>query len=188
MKIKAKWLRLTEEMNALDYLHKAYYFIQQTGKEKINWKWVAISLFGALYGFAICACRGTDSSSVLVKTKKGDKLISFSEALKRCQDPKCMKMTIMSKHLELLEQQKESIRKLKNVFRNNFEHYAPMGWSIEIHIFPKITLDVLEVIRFLALDTGNYVHLNSYQKRKVKSYIFQGRKILKQSNLYKENK
>lgn len=183
---RCKWLRFTEESNALDYLEKAYFFIKQTEKEKIAWKWVTITLFGALYGFAICACRGTDSSIVIENTKKRDKLISFNEALKRCKDPNWMKMTTMSKHLELSEKQEESIRKMKDVLRNRFEHYTPMGWSIEIHGLPKIALDVLDVIRFLALDTGNYVHLNSNQVRKLKSYIFQSKKILKQSKLYKE--
>ena len=46
---------------------------------------------------------------------------------------------------------------LTSVFRNNFEHYIPKLWSIEIHGLPRITIDVLDVISFLALETGNYV-------------------------------
>jgi len=50
---------------------------------------------------------------------------------------------------------------------------------------PYITIDVLEVIRFLALDTGN-CHLTMTQKKKVKSIVFQRKRILKRSQLYKE--
>ena len=32
------------------------------------WKWVCIALHGALYGFGICAIKGTDDSSVLEDT------------------------------------------------------------------------------------------------------------------------
>jgi len=52
----------------------------------------------------------------------------------------------------------------------------------------QIALDVLEVIRFLALETGNYVHLNDAQKRRIKSIVFQSKRNLKQSHLYKEFK
>jgi hypothetical protein len=69
---RTRFIRLTEESNALDYLEKAYFFIKQTEKEKIAWKWVTLTLFGALYGFAICACKGTSSSNVTIKTKKGE--------------------------------------------------------------------------------------------------------------------
>ena len=62
-----------------------------------------------------------------------------------------------------------------------------MGWSIEIHGLPEISLDVMNVIRFLALDTGNHIHINPFQRRKVKSYIFQSKKILKDCQLYKES-
>jgi len=188
VKIRAKWLRLSEETNALDYLEQAYHYIRQTERNVSAWKWVVLTLHGALYGFAICACRGTAPRNV-VRTKKGiEKLISFNDALKCCQDPSSMYMTVMSRHLQLSGQQKESIRKLKCELRNNFEHYIPKGWSIEIHGMPQIAIDVLKVIRFLALDTGNYVHLTQAQKKRVKSLIFQSKRILKQSQLYKEAK
>ena len=117
MRIKPKYLRITEELNALDYLEKAYLFIQETESNLLAWKWVVLSLHGALYGFAICACKGTNPENVIYKTKKGiEKLISLEDALIHCQNPKRMKMTIKSKHLILTYKQKEAINYLKNVF------------------------------------------------------------------------
>lgn len=188
MKINARWLRLSEEKNAIDYLYRANYFIRQTEKDKTAWKWVVISLFGSLYGFAICVLKGTASFNVIIEMKKGEKLISFDEAIKRCQDPSFMTMTVMSKCLILTNAQKESIRKLKNVLRNRFEHFIPTSWSIEIHGLSEISLNILEIIHFLAFESGNYVYLNTSQKRKIKSYIYQSRKVLKQSKLYKDIK
>ena len=120
MRIKPKYLRVTEELNALDYLEKAYLFIQETESNLLAWKWVVLSLHGALYGFAICACKGTNPKNVTYKTKKGiEKLISFDDVLKHCQNPKRMKMTIKNKHLILTYKQKEAINYLKKVLRNN---------------------------------------------------------------------
>ena len=189
VKIIEKWLHLSEETNALDYLEQAYHYIRQTETDVIAWKWVVLTLHGTLYGFAVCAVKGTNPNNVTFKTKRGVKrLIIFDEALKRCQDPNWMHMTIMSRHLQLSNQQKDSIRKLKYLLRNNFEHYIPRGWHIEIHGMPQIAIDILEVIRFLALDTGNYIHLTQSQNKRVKSIVYQSKRILKHSQLYKEAK
>lgn len=218
-KIKGKWLCLTEETNALDYLEQACCYICQTEKNTTAWKWVILALNGALYGFLICAVRGTSNDSVLkwkelkgkhkinftgpvfddgyVLIKKSadgnhqfirtDRLIGFDDALALCQDPRKMKMFTFSKHLQLSNQQKESIKKLRKEFRNNFEHYVPKNWVIEIHGMPQIAIDVLEVIRFLVLDAGNCVHLTQEQKAKIEGMILQGKQILGESQLYKES-
>ncbi len=179
----AKWLRLTEEKNALDYLEKAAYFIKKTSEDYVNWKWVILGLHGALYGFAISACRTTDS--LRATTKKG-KLISFWQALKLCQDHNHMKMLMRSKPLVLSQSQKESIDQLKNDFRNEFEHFTPKGWSIEVHGMPKIAIDALETIRFLALETNTFVHLSPTERTHVESLIDNSLEFLKKSGLYKE--
>jgi hypothetical protein len=99
--------------NAVDYLEKAAIFIKSVSKNLNDWKWIIIGLHGALYGFLVAACCGTDSRSVI--TKNG-RLISFWEALKRCQKPEHMKMLIHSKHLTLTENQQKSIETLKTEF------------------------------------------------------------------------
>lgn len=186
-RIEPRWLRLDEKTNALDYLQKAGESIQKVDNNPEEWKWVILGLHGALCGFAVCACMGTNSAGVKIKTKKrGEKLISFHEALRRCQDENLMKMTISSKHLELTSEQSDSIIMLKEAFRNEFEHFQPKAWSIEIHGFPQMAMNVLDVIRFLALDTGNYVHLSTSQRRKLISVVHQSKKTLKQSQLYGE--
>lgn len=186
-KVNSKYLRFSEETNSLDYLIKGCSFIKETENDPVAWKWVILCLHTALYGFAVCAVRGTDPGRVTCTTKSGvEKLISFNEVLKRCEDPMWMNMMIDSKHLQLTADQRKSIRLMKGVFRNKFEHYIPTSWSIEIHGFPKMVLDVLEVIRFLSLETGNYVHLKESEEKTIKSIIHQSRKYLLQSTLYKE--
>ena len=140
-KVRAKWLRLTEETNALDYLEKANSFILLADRDPIAWKWVILCLHTALYGFAICALRGTNPDNVTYTTKKGQqKLITFGDAIERCQNPQFMQMTIMSRQLVLDEADREAVRLLKKTFRDNFEHFIPKGWSIEIHGFPEMAI------------------------------------------------
>jgi len=245
-KMKTRYLRLTEEKNALDYLEKAYHYIHEVKKNTLAWKWAILTLHGALYGFAICALKGTSPPRVIdqrkiyenlenlpIGIKKGGfpksinkikydelkkhlsfkgimskdekeelislsndikykkaieelfnksnnrNLISFNEAIKRCQDPNYMRMTYQSKPLQLTDQQNDSIKRLKEDFRDNFEHFKPMGLSIEVSGMPQIAINILNVIRFLALDSGNYVNLTTSQQRKIKSIAYQSKQILK---------
>lgn len=189
-KIKPQYLRLDERINAIDYLEKTLYFIKDTEHDFMAWKWVVISLHNALYAFAICACAGSNSDIVAPIVKKGKnagkrQLISFGKALEYCQKPSLMEMFTFSKYLILTDSQKESIDWLKNEFRDNFEHFPPKGWSIELHGMPQVIIDILNIIRFLAIETRN-IRLSATQKREIKSLVFQSKVNLKKSALYKE--
>jgi len=172
---RSRFMELSEEINALDYLEKTCFFITQAKNDTMAWKWVILSIHLAIYGFAICALKGTCAPlTVMYKNKKDEEmLISFPKAIERCQKAEYMRMTVWSKPLVVTEEQQKSIDKMHKVFRNNFEHFAPCGWIIEISGMPKIVTDCLEVARFLALDTGNYTNLTSKQKEKIKHLINQ---------------
>ena len=186
--IKPVFLQLDEKINAADYLEKAPTFIKQTETDNMAWKWAIISLHTALYGFAVCACAGTSPDIVAPKKNKGKGkrwLIKFDDALKYCQNPEHMNMYVHSKHLILDKQQKNSIKSLKNIFRNNFEHFSPQIRSIKLNGMPNILIDILDIIRFLAIETKN-IHFNQTQVTKIKSLVFQSKKTLKNSKLYIE--
>lgn len=177
--VKSKFLRFTEETNALDFLERAGEFITETSTRPNAWKWVVLSLHGALYGFAISACKGTDSQSVVKKNRRGhDRLITFDEALILCQDSNGSIL------LNLTNSQKNSVRRLKEELRNNFEHYIPGGWSIEMHCFPRISIDILDIIRFISIQTLCRLNLNQAQRKKIRSIVFQSKKKLKRSSFF----
>ena len=186
MKIKAKWLRIEEHTNALDYLEKIYLYLLNPDKHHYSWKWIMICLHGAMYGFAISACKGSNSESVIEHTKRGEKLIYFNTALKRCQDINWMRYAMADKVLVLNDSQKKSIKRMNMTFRNEFEHFKPKGWSIEFHDFPIIVLGCLDVIRMLSVDTDTKYRLGESKLRRTKSLIYQSKKIIIQSDLYKE--
>ena len=140
----------------------------------------------ATRSFAICACKGTSKHNVTRATKKGDKLVGLREALELCQNPDVMRMLIHSKPLVMTRTQKESIEFLTNELRNNFEHYLPKLWSIELHGLPETAMDVLDVIHFLALETGTYVNLDGDQRNKIESMVNESKVFLENTTLHKE--
>ena len=80
------WLRLDEVENAIDNLEACGLFLQEF-PEPIRWKWAIIALHQALYGFAVAAIQGSDSTSVLKNpADHSSQLISFWEALKRTRN------------------------------------------------------------------------------------------------------
>lgn len=121
---KERYLRLTEETNALDYLERAGEFIEQAMSDERAWKWVVLALHGALYGFAIAACKSSDYQSVVKVTRKGhERLITLDEALEMCKDARWMGGLQGGSPLDLSAGHEDSIRRLKDTLRNNFEHY-----------------------------------------------------------------
>ncbi|MFX0195729.1 MAG: hypothetical protein ACFFCW_06365 [Candidatus Hodarchaeota archaeon] len=171
------YLRTDEKENSVDSLEMVARLaaeIKTTGKTGL-WKWVIISLFNALYGFCICAIQGTDYHQVMKRDRKGkvtNKLISFPEALKRAQQDTWMRQYIDSRTLSLTRDQKDSIKRLREDLRNNFEHFTPKGWSIEVSGMPKIVSDTLDVIEFLALSSRNILWDSSLnQSRRIQTAI-----------------
>jgi hypothetical protein len=158
--MKAQWNRTDETENTIDYLQVATSFRYQDLPHR--WKWLTISLHGALYGSTILAIKGTDPDRVL----EGKKVISVWRALKRCQSDSYMLQNVGSQKLLLLGSEHSSINFLSNTFRNNFEHFAPGNWSIEVSGFPKIVTDICRIIRFLLLESGN-VRLSSSQGKRI---------------------
>ena len=181
--IEERWIQFKEETNALDYLRRACRFIREMEDEPRCWKWVMIALHGALYGFAVSACQHTSTENV---TNDRDYLIGFWDALERCQDSEWMGVLTHSQHLELTEEQEDAIRQMKSMLRNNFEHFTPKTWYIEIHGMPNISIHVLEVIQFLAVETKTHVMLRKEKKEEVNELVNDTIQFLKSTDLYKE--
>ncbi len=89
---------------------------------------------------------------------KREKLIGFWTALARVQDGECwMYQYIFSNPLELTEHQLISIEYLVE-YRNEYSHFIPISSMSGVKKFAEIGIDVLDVIKFLALETGNILY------------------------------
>jgi hypothetical protein len=182
-KPSAKYVRFSEEANAVDYVEKAYGALRRVARRTDGWKWVVIALHGALYGFAVCALHGSNWQRVTAGPKR--RLISFDEALKRCGKTEYMTFFVHSKTLQLTADQKDSLRFLKQI-RNQIEHYVPILWSIELHSLALSAVDAIDVIRFLALESGN-VRLDPHQYEQADGCTSKARRLLQESQLYKDH-
>jgi hypothetical protein len=158
--MRGRWYRTDERENAIESLEQAARFYRSRLRHR--WKWLMIALHGAVYGFAICAVRGTDPDRVM----NGENLISPRAALHRCQSDVYMLQYAHSQSLQLSGEEKEAVAKLLNWIRDNLVHFTPRLWSIEIAWLANILQHSIRVIRFLALESGN-VRLTEVQRRRI---------------------
>ena len=81
------------------------------------------------------------------------KLDKFLNLYKKVKSER-MKMFLNSQPLKPNATQDRSVRKL-NALRNDFIHFVPKGWYIEVSGLAQIIIDCLNIISFLAFECGN---------------------------------
>ena len=101
-------------------------------------------------------------------------------ALQRCEKGAAGKPLVIS------EDERKALKHLKDTLRNNFEHYRPCHWSIEMHGFPEIALHCLRVIETLATETSMWIHFKQRERNRIRVLATKARRILKKSQLYRE--
>lgn len=161
------WLRTNERKEAVNSLEKTYQFLLEVHEDPYNWKWVIIALHNATQAFMVLALMGTASLNVIKYREKWFEAIrlgneypkqqSLLNFLKLYNDIKLknrMMQNISSKLFLCSEEIDGSMEKI-NELRNNFIHFIPCSWSIEIALFPEICKQVLSVVEFLILESGN---------------------------------
>ena len=183
----------TDELeNAIDYLEQAAKFYKE--KSRHQFKWLMISLHGALYSFGVCAIQGnTPVQNVykdlsLTKKKKREilesnrelqgkdedyflqvshgQLLSINEVIERCQSEDYMSRNVDSKLLKLTDTQKVGIVRLVD-FRNDFVHFKPTTHGYLMDYIEGIVMPVIDVIRFLAIKSNNIHYYGDKSKERV---------------------
>ncbi|MDT8419215.1 MAG: hypothetical protein RQ754_02185 [Desulfuromonadales bacterium] len=164
----AIWFRTDEFEEATLSLEKVAETSDQIANDPSQWRWVVIALHNAVQGFMVLALRGTNNISILELESakewlkalptggpypKFEKLDSFLNLYKKIKSDR-MLMYGHSKKFTPQGSQGGSIKKL-NQFRNEFIHFIPKGWSIEVSGMPSICIDCLNIIGFLGWESGN---------------------------------
>ena len=176
---RTKFLQIIDTWSAADSLFRAEEHLERVEDNAFHWKWAIICLQNSLYTFALKFAAGPNPYAVMTKD---DRAVSFITALSKCCEGGCYRGSVS---FEPTRGQKNSVLWLHDHFRNNFEHFTPnRNWGISLQGLPNMCVDVLEAIRFLALD-GKVI---SYHARSKKDRIGKSTKrsieMLKSSKFY----
>lgn len=164
----------TDEFNeAVSVLELATEYSLKVSNDVYNWKWVVLFLHSALQNFMILALRDSAGLNIL-KNKVARKwleayeenkpfpreiLDTFPNLYNKIKSDSMVRYDSSRPFLPTGDQD-ESVIQL-NWFRNQFTHFIPRLWLVEVDGLPKICIECLDIIQFLGWDSGNVFWNNS---------------------------
>ncbi|MHB0918093.1 MAG: hypothetical protein ACYC1G_10000 [Thiobacillus sp.] len=172
------WLRTNEHEEAASALEAVAEWSERVERDIGYWRWVVLALHNTVQGFMVLALRGSDglrplrddiAAKWLTAYQEGgqypvEKLDSFLNLYKKVQSDS-MLFFVHSKKAIPSPTQGRSMKKL-NAMRNDFVHFLPRSWSLEVSGLPEICLDCLALAEFLAWECGNIIwHEEEHRER-----------------------
>lgn len=163
---KKLYLRVDEREDAINALEHCAEIASVLAKPA-NWKWCLISIHNALQGALVCTLSGTDQAGALddssfkkwhewlkasrsnpdLQPPRREKLADLLTLLKRAETKDWM-AEFGGKPIAVTPEVRKDIAHL-NSLRNDFIHFTPKGWSIELAGLPRILLNACSLIDHL---------------------------------------
>lgn len=161
------WLRTDEHEEAVSALEMVAESSAMVLEDCYRWKWVLIATHNALQGFMVLALRQGNGLKALkdhiaAKWLKAyreggeypnEQLDTFLNLYKKVKSDQ-MICFVHSKSFVANHEHDKAVKKL-NSLHNEFIHFVPKGWSLELVGLPTICLACLEVADFLGWQSGN---------------------------------
>lgn len=178
------WLETDEATDVLGSLSVCMLCLDRVHSEPAMWKWAVLSLHNAVQGAMVCHLSGTmqigaltdQSARAWIKRHEEDRRgAAGSVPDDRLASPKDLfaRLTDGNKRCEqagevlhFSEDQRCSFGSLHD-FRNDFAHFTPKGWSIELVGLPRILLDVLSIVEAIAKDPWPFRHLKDRDRARL---------------------
>jgi hypothetical protein len=164
------YLQTDEAEEAVSALEMAEALLATVSDDAYQWKWAIISLHNAAQGFMLLSLRGSNGFDVISKKDAqawtvaiaagktppaARRLETYLTLYSRTKGPRMQKF-VNSRRFTPVGEQDNSIKRL-NSLRNEFIHFLPKGWSLEVSGLPDLFSDVLAYIEFLGWACGNVV-------------------------------
>lgn len=143
--------------------------LERAKADPYRWKWAILALHSAMQGMMALALRSgnnlrilkpEDTKRFLDAVESGGpfpaalKMDNFLSLYKKIQSDNIMRFYIDSRKFEPQETQGQSIEVL-NRLRDQYVHFIPCAFILRVNELPEMTLDCLNIARFLAWDSNN---------------------------------
>ncbi len=188
-----KYLRTDEQHDVLVSLKEVRNQIVRTDQDIDCWKWALIALASAVNGALTCNLSGTMQVGALCQKNAKRTITALqmdsSEELPEPRLANPHELLRRAKGEGRIEQagpliyatasQEKSFLRLFE-FRNQFIHFHPTSWSIEITGMPSIFLDVMQIIEGTIDDGWSFRHLDETLGAELRTLFAEIVKELKQ--------
>lgn len=184
------YLRTDEESEAVEALRMATDMLIQVPDSPSHWRWVIVALHNSVQGFMVLSLRHGNGLLALSSKSfqewmdayendkpfpKKEKLDSYSGLYKKVKSEDAGQAGGNSRFIPTGTQGR-SIKRL-DALRNDFIHFTPKGWSLELDGLPEICRDALVLVSFLGWKSEN-IHWHSpdsKEQAQVAHYTFEKR-------------
>jgi hypothetical protein len=143
-------------------------------KQTSSWKWMILAAHNGLQGALVCAIKDTSNTNILEKAS-ATKVLNYLERLEgeRPQEKLADFVTLLKRYRKkypchgITTEQLRLIHELHKNFRNNFAHFIPTGWLIEVAILPAVIESALNLIEKAMQQPQVLMHLSGNKKRRL---------------------
>lgn len=144
---------------------------------------VILAAENGLQGALVCAIQDTSGTSILEK-KSAAKVLRYFDEGDMPQERMADFMTLFRKYRKMYPckgtiRQLKQIRRLHKEFRNDFAHFVPKGWSIELAGLPAIIEAALKLIEEAMKQDQVLTRLSGNRQRRLERNLATTRTALK---------
>ena len=167
------WLRTNTRIEAIKGLEKLDETLTLVKDDIYQWKWAIIVLHNSIQAFMVLALQGTAQVDVLMDKTKDKRNIrnylnhdlkntkfKLDEFMNLYEKIKITNETQLYSCKTKFDASKEHDAAMVSIndFRNRFIHFFPCGWSLGVCGMPEAFMLLMEIIKFLINDIGNFLY------------------------------
>jgi len=168
------WVRFDEYEDVLASTDLLALVAPKLLKQPSSWKWMILAAHNGLQGALVCAIKDTSNTNILEKGS-ATKVLNYLETLEgdEPQEKLADFITLLKRYRKkypcngITTEQLRRIHKFHKKFRNNFAHFVPTGWLIEVAILPAIIDSAVELIEMAMQQPQVVMHLSGNKKRRL---------------------
>jgi hypothetical protein len=184
------WLSTDETEEAISALEFFAKFCTELIADKYRWKWAIIALHNSVQNFMVLALRQGDGLPALdeknakkvLEARQGKReypeprLASFPALYEKIKDDQIMSYCGGRQFIPTADHDR-AIKNL-NELRNEFIHFPPQGWGLDIAGSPRVCLLSLDVISFIGWESRHLIFYADNQESRAKKALEKSRAIL----------
>lgn len=137
-------------------------------KRPSYWKWIVLAVHNGAQGALVCSVQDTSATNILSEPS-AKKMLKWLETLSGEPPTKFLAnfSTLLEKYQQkypdngMTAEQIENVGKLNDLFRNNFAHFVPKGWRIEIALMRTAVESALDLIEVAISQPQVLMHLSA---------------------------
>jgi hypothetical protein len=194
---RSRWLRTDEAedvASSIRHCIACYCLIEQ---DEHAWKWVALSLHSALQGACVCHLvttfvpvgavtkKNTKEWVAYVEASRDDRklkapattLLNLPDLLKKARKPRSAGDGGNASGIAISDSELAWLRRFHNDIRNEFTHFSPKGWAIEVSGIPKLTDLAVRIISDVSSAGWAFRHQDDDWRESFASHLRELRRV-----------